>query len=63
MANPKWKEKAIVDSPGGTGDFGVEALSVNQWVHMQFSPRETILVAPVVVKLGDNPKDFDFEFG
>ena len=46
-----------------TGDFGVEALSVDQWDRMQFSPREKILVAPVVVELGSNPKDCDLEFG
>jgi hypothetical protein len=54
---------AIADSPEGTGDFGVEAPSVNQWVRMQFAPREKILVAPVVVESGSNPKDFDLEFG
>ena len=46
-----------------TGDFGAEAQSVNQWEHMQFAPRETILVGPVVVESDNNPKDFDLEFG
>jgi hypothetical protein len=50
-------------SPRGTGDFGVEAPSVNQWVRMWFSPREKILVVPMVVELGSNPKDFDLGFG
>jgi hypothetical protein len=63
MANPKWRERVIADSPEGTGDFGVEALSVNQWVRMQFAPREKILVVPVVVESGSNPKDFDLESG
>ena len=53
----------VVDSPEGTGDFGVEALSVDQWVCMQFSPREKILVVPMVVESGSNPKDFDLESG
>jgi hypothetical protein len=63
MANPKWQEMEVVDSPEGIGDFGVEAPSVDQWVRMQFAPREKILVVPVVVELGSNPKDFDLESG
>jgi hypothetical protein len=53
----------IANSPEGTGDFGVEAPSVDQWVRMHFSPREKILVAPIVVESGSNPKDFDLESG
>jgi len=52
----------VADSPEGTGDFGVEAPSVDQWV-MQCAPREKILVVPVVVESGSNPKDFDLESG
>ena len=46
-----------------TGDFGAEALSVDQWDRMQSTPRGNILVGLVVVESDSNPKDFDLEFG
>jgi hypothetical protein len=46
-----------------TGDFGVEALLLDQWDRMQFSPRGKSLVGLVVVELDSTPKDFDLEFG
>ena len=45
-----------------TSDFGVEALSADQWDCMQSAPRGKILVGLVVFELNSDPKDFDLEF-
>ena len=45
-----------------TGDFGAEALSVDQWDHMQSAPKGKTLAGSVVAEYDSNPKDCDLEF-
>jgi hypothetical protein len=57
MEDPKWPRRVTVDSPTGTGGFGEEAPSANQYDHKKSSYNVKTQADSVVV--GEDSSSWD----